>query len=166
IQAKWPPADSRPDALLCFAASDQPEKFAPYRVSGKGTNKKQFHDLGITDALSGTSVEGLSESNRTRIDYETMLKVDPDTLFIRGHETKTAKEFEETVLSFMQDHSVASQLTAVQNGDVYRGGPIYQGPIQNLFLTERVAQTVYADVYGDGDLFDRGTVSEIVTGDY
>lgn len=166
VQADLPAADSRPNALLCFAASDQPEKFAPYRISGKGTNKKHFHELGITDALSGTSVDGLSESNRSQIDYETMLKVDPDTLFVRGHETKTAAEFEDTVLGFMQDHNVASQLTAVENGDVYRGGPIYQGPIQNLFLTERVAQTVYADVYGEDKLFDRSTVSEIVTGDY
>jgi iron complex transport system substrate-binding protein len=165
VQADLPPAKERPNGLLCFAASDEPEKFSPYRISGKGTNKKHFHDLGIGDALAGTDVEGLSESERGKIDYETMLEVDPDVLFVRGHETKSRKEFENTVVSFMEDHNVASELTAVQNGDVYRGGPIYQGPIQNLFLTERFATLLFPDTY-DGELFDRGKVAEIINGEF
>ncbi|WP_132058831.1 ABC transporter substrate-binding protein [Halorussus amylolyticus] len=165
IQADLPSADARPNGLLCFAASDEPEEFSPYRLTDKGANKKHFRDLGISDALSGTGVEGLSESNRGQIDYETMLEVDPDTLFVRGHETKTRAEFEDTVLAFMQGHNVASQLTAVENEDVYRGGPIYQGPIQNLFLTERFATLLYPDAYS-GELFDRDELAAIVTGDF
>jgi len=165
VQTDLPAADSRPSGLLCFAASDEPEEFSPYRITDKGSNKKHFRDLGIGDSLVGTGIEGLSESNRGRIDYETMLEVDPELLFVRGHEDKSREEFSDTVLSFMEDHNVASQLTAVQNGDVYRGGPIYQGPIQNLFLTERFATLVYSDTYS-GELFDRGRLADIVTGEF
>ncbi|QKG91953.1 ABC transporter substrate-binding protein [Halorubrum salinarum] len=164
VQADLPAANARPAGLLCFAGSDAPEKFSPYRLTDKGTNKKHFRDLGVSDALSGTGVEGLSTDDRGQIDYETMLEVDPDALFVRGHETKTRAEFEDTVLAFMKEHSVASELTAVESGAVYRGGPIYQGPIQNLFLTERFATLLYPDTYS-GELFDRDAVSAIVTGD-
>jgi iron complex transport system substrate-binding protein len=153
--------DSAPDGLLCFAASNEPEKFSPYRLADKGTNKKHFHDLGVTDALSGTGVEGLSTNDRGQIDYETMLTVDPEMLFVRGHEDKTREEFANTVLAYMEDHPVASQLTAVDTANVYRGGPIYQGPIQNLFLTERFATLLYPDSF-DAPLFDRGELADIV----
>jgi len=166
VQAKLPAADQRPNGLLCFAGSDEPEAFSPYRLTDKGTNKKQFHDLGVSDALSGTGVEGLSTNDRGQIDYETMLEVDPGTLFVRGHETKSRAEFVDTVLAFMKDHGVASELTAVENDAVYRGGPIYQGPIQNLFLTERFATLLYPDAYGDGELFDRRRVAAIVGGEF
>ncbi|WP_137286266.1 ABC transporter substrate-binding protein [Halorussus salinisoli] len=165
VREKLPAEKDRPNGLLCFAASDEPEKFSPYRINGKGSNKKQFHDLGVSDALEGTDVKGLSESNRGKIDYETLLEVDPDALFVRGHETKTREEFRNTVVAFMEDHNVASQLTAVENDDVYRGGPIYQGPVQNLFLTERFATLLYPDTFS-GKLFDRSEVSNIVAGEF
>jgi len=163
VQAKLPSADQRPAGLLCFAASAEPEAFSPYRLTDKGTNKKQFHDLGVSDALSGTGIDGLSTDDRGQIDYETLLEVDPETLFVRGHEQKSREEFENTVLAFMRDHSLASELTAVENGAVYRGGPIYQGPVQNLFLTERFATLLYPDRFS-GDLFDRDEVADIITG--
>jgi iron complex transport system substrate-binding protein len=163
VQADLPPARERPNGLLCFAAGDEPELFYPARLSDKGTSKKQFHDLGISDALAGSGVEGLSTNDRGQIDYEAMLEVDPDSILIRGHETKTEQEFRDTVLSFMQDHDTASQLTAVQEGRVFRGGPIYEGPIQNLFLTERFATAYFPDVYS-GELFDRDELAGIITG--
>jgi iron complex transport system substrate-binding protein len=46
---------------------------------------------------------------------------------------------------------------------VFRGGPIYTGPIHNLFLTERFATNYFPDTVS-GELFDRGRVSEIVAG--
>jgi iron complex transport system substrate-binding protein len=165
VQSSLPPADQRPSGLLCFAASNEPEKFSPYRLSDQGTNKKHFHDLGISDALAGTGIEGLSTDDRGQIDYETLLEVDPETLFVRGHEGKSRAEFEDTVLAFMREHSVASELTAVENGAVYRGGPIYQGPIQNLFLTERFATLLYPDSYS-GELFDRDEVASIIRGEF
>jgi iron complex transport system substrate-binding protein len=164
IQGTLPEASERPNALLCFAAGDEPEAFSPYRLTDRGTNKKQFHDLGIEDALGGSGVKGLSTNDRGQIDYETMLEVDPESILVRGHEDKSPEEFRNTVLAFMEQHPVASDLTAVEQGQVYRGGPIYEGPIQNLFLTERYAKLYFPDAVGDGELFDRGTLAGIVTG--
>ena len=87
---------------------------------------------------------------------------DADVLMIRGHEAKTSAEFEDTVVSFMQSNDTASELTAVQNGDVYRGGPLYQGPITNLVVTERAARQLYGS---EQNLFDRRRVADIVAGE-
>jgi iron complex transport system substrate-binding protein len=162
VQTKLPSADSRPNALLCFGASDEPEQFYPYRLTDKGSNKKAFRDLGIGDALSDTGIEGLSESERGTIDYETMLEVDPDSILLRGHEGKSREEFENTVLEFMKNDDVASELTAVQNDMVFRGGPIYPGPLHHLFLVERYATGYFPDTFS-GELFDRDELASIVT---
>ncbi|UIO98476.1 ABC transporter substrate-binding protein [Halobaculum sp. CBA1158] len=164
VSASLPSADDRPNALLCFGAGDDPERFYPYRLSDRGTNKKQFRDLGIADALSGSGVSGLSTNERGQIDYETMLSVDPDSILLRGHEAKTEAEFRDTVVSFMEDHEVASELTAVQEGRVFRGGPIYQGPIQHLFNLERFA-TLYFPERFSGELFSRAELSAAIRGD-
>ena len=164
VQADLPSADDRPNALLTFGAANEPEAFYPYRVSDQGTNKKQFRDLGITDALADTGIKGLSTTERGQIDYETMLEVDPDSILIRGHEDKSRAEFEDTVLAFMKDHGTASELTAVQSDMVFRGGPIYSGPLHHLFLLERYATGYFPEAYS-GELFDRDELAAIVTGE-
>ena len=164
VQTDLPPADDRPNALLTFGAANEPEAFYPYRVSDQGTNKKQFRDLGITDALADTGIKGLSTTERGQIDYETMLEVDPDSILIRGHEDKSRAEFEDTVLAFMKDHGTASELTAVQSDMVFRGGPIYSGPLHHLFLLERYATGYFPEAYS-GELFDRDELAAIVTGE-
>lgn len=83
-------------------------------------------------------------------------------LFVRGHEGKSREQFENTVLSFIQDHATASRITAVENGDVYRGGPIFMGRIHHLFLTERFATELYPESFS-GELFDRDELASIVT---
>ncbi|SFK76166.1 iron complex transport system substrate-binding protein [Halogranum rubrum] len=170
IQTKLPPADERPNVLLVYEGSDEPEEFSPYRLNDQGTSKKQWRDLGVSDALAGTGIHGISTTDRGRIDYETMLEIDPDVVMLRAHERKSATEFRDTVLAFMQDHPVGSELTAVQNGRVYRGGYLFQGPIHNLFLTERAAKQLYPDVFGevtsDEQLFDRQRVADVVAGEF
>lgn len=150
-----------PNAALVWGGADQPTSFSPYRLDGKGANKKAFHDLNVRDAFAEAGVDALSTENRSKIDYETLLQVDPEVLFVRGHEGKTRAEFEETVLAFMQEHETASRLTAVENGDVYRGGPIYLGPIQHLYLLERFAGQLYPEAVS-GDLFDRDELAGII----
>ncbi|WP_435064002.1 ABC transporter substrate-binding protein [Halobaculum sp. EA56] len=164
VQAKLPAPDARPNALLTFAGGTEPEAFYPYRLSGLGTNKKQFHDLGLSDALAGTGIQGLSTNDRGQIDYETMLQVDPDSILVRGHEGQTRAEFRDTVLAFMKQHDVASELTAVQEGRVFRGGPIYQGPLQHLFNLERFATLYFPDRFS-GELFSRAELSAAVNGE-
>ncbi|GGN05874.1 ABC transporter substrate-binding protein [Halarchaeum nitratireducens] len=149
----------RPRVAILWPTSSDPTSFYPYLV-GDGTSYKQWRDLNVRDALAETDVQDF-HSGRGEVDYETLLKVDPDYLLLRGHEDESAAEFEDTVVAFMEDHETASELTAVKNGDVYRGGPLYQGPISNLVLTERGARQLYGR---EEELFDRGRVADIVAG--
>jgi iron complex transport system substrate-binding protein len=166
IQSRLPPAAERPTVCLTYEGTDEPETFSPYRLNDRGTSKKQWNDLGVADALAGTGIENLSTENRGELDYESLLTVDPDVLLVRGHEDKSAAEFREVVLGYMEDHPVASELTAVRNRRVYRGGYLRQGPIHNLFLTERAAKQLYPDTFGevtsDERLFDRQRVADVV----
>jgi iron complex transport system substrate-binding protein len=169
IQSRLPPADERPNVFLTFEGTNEPATFSPYRLNDKGTSKKQWNDLGVTDALAGTDIDNLSTTDRGELDYENLLEIDPEVILVRGHERKSATEFRDTVLAYMKDHDVASELQAVQAGRVYRGGYLYQGPIHNLFLTERAAQQLYPEEFGDvtsdEQLFDRQRVADIVNGD-
>ena len=151
----------RPAVAVVWAAGDEPESFSPYLV-GEGTSFKQWRDLQVRDALAETDVKDFHET-RGEIDYETLLEIDPDVLLCRGHESQTAEEFQNTVVSFMKDHQTASSLTAVQNGDVYRGGPLYQGPITNFVVTQRAAEQVYGV---EEQLYDPQRVADIVAGEF
>jgi iron complex transport system substrate-binding protein len=169
VQSRLPPESERPSVFLTFEGTTEPKTFSPYRLDDAGTSKKQWRDLGARDALADTDIENLSTTSRNELDYENLLEIDPDVMLVRGHERKSAAEFRDTVLAYMEDHPVGSELTAVQTGRVYRGGYLYQGPIHNLFLTERAAKQLYPDEFGDvtddDHLFDRDRVAAIVTGD-
>jgi iron complex transport system substrate-binding protein len=169
VQAQLPPEHERPHVFLTYEGTTEPETFSPYRLEDRGTSKKQWRDLGVHDALAGTDVQNLSTTNRGELDYENLLEVDPDVILIRGHERKSPSAFRETVVEYMRTHPVGKELTAVQNGRVYRGGYLYQGPIHNLFLTERAAKQLYPDVFGDvtsdETLFDRQRVADVVNGE-
>ncbi|EMA01968.1 ferrichrome-binding protein [Haloarcula vallismortis] len=156
-----PEANSdRPEVAIMWAGSDEPTSFSPYLIED-GTSFKQWRDLGVRDAFAETDVRDF-HSDRGKVDFETLLDIDPEYLLLRGQETKTRAEFEDTVVSFLESDETGSELTAVQNGNVFRGGPLYQGPITNLVVTERAASQVY-DV--DRELFDRQRVADIVAGD-
>ena len=165
VQARLPSIDDRPAALLTYGAGDEPDEFYPYRVADRGTQNKQWHDLGVDDALAGSGIDGLSTTDRGTIDYEVMLELDPDAILVRSDTIRSAEEFEGTVLEYMRNHDVASELTAVQEGRVVRGGPIYQGPVQHLFTLEAGAQALYPEEFGGEELFDRDRVAEIVRGE-
>ncbi|WP_058995832.1 ABC transporter substrate-binding protein [Haloarcula sp. CBA1127] len=150
----------RPEVAIMWAGSDEPTSFSPYLIED-GTSFKQWRDLRVRDAFAKTAVRDF-HADRSTVDFETLLDIDPEYLLFRGQENKTRSEFEDTVVSFLESDQTGSELTAVQNGNVYRGGPLYQGPITNLVLTERAASQVY-DV--DRELFDRQRVADIVAGD-
>ena len=149
----------RPTVAIMWAAGNQPEQFSPYLIS-EGTSFKQWRDLKVRDAFAETDVRDF-HADRGKIDYETLLEIDPDVLLCRGHENQTAKEFQNTVVSFMKNHKTASALTAVENGDVYRGGPLYQGPITNFVVTQRAAEQVYGV---EEKLYDPQRVADIANG--
>ena len=150
----------RPEVAIVWAGSDEPTRFSPYLIED-GTSFKQWRDLRVRDAFADTEVRDF-HADRSEVDFETLLDIDPEYLLLRGQETKTRAEFEDTVVRSLEADPTGSELTAVQNANVYRGGPLYQGPITNLVLTERAASQVY-DV--DRDLFDRQRVADIVAGD-
>jgi iron complex transport system substrate-binding protein len=156
------PAESeRPTVAIMWAGAADVKEFSPYLI-GEGTSFKQWRDLGVRDAFDETEVRDFHE-NRGSVDYETLLDIDPDVLLFRGHENQTREEFRNGLVAQMESNDTAQDLKAVQNGDVYRGGPLYQGPITNLVVTERAAQQVYGV---EGELFDRQRVADIVAGEF
>ena len=164
VQSRLPSPDERPNAALVFAG-EEPEEFSPYRLSGNGANKEHYHTLGLSDAFAGSGIDGLSTTDTGTIDYETLLEIDPDSLLLRYHKQgKSREEFEASILSYMQDHPVGSQLTAVQEGRGFRGGPIYAGPLHNLFMIERYATGYFPEAFTGDELFDRQRLADIING--
>jgi len=164
IQDRLPPKSERPAIGLLSPASTEPEKFYPYRL-GDTTAYKHWHNLGVSDAFNGTDLQSFT-SSRGSIDYEPLLEIDPKILMFYTDKQWTQSEFRDTYLAFLQDHNTASQLTAVQNGDVYPAGGMYQGPIINLSKTERAAKQLFPDEFArDERLYDRQRIADIRSGD-
>jgi iron complex transport system substrate-binding protein len=164
IQERLPPESERPSIGLLSPASTEPEKYYPYRL-GDTTAYKHWHDLGVNDAFEGSDIQSFT-SDRGTIDYETLLEIDPEIMMFYTDKHRTRSEFRETYLTFLRDHNVASQLSAVQSGDVYPAGGMYQGPIINLAKTERAAKQLFSDVFDhDEKLYNRQQVADIRNGD-
>jgi iron complex transport system substrate-binding protein len=155
-----PTPSERPEAAVVWGVGQEPTKFYPY-VIGDGTGFKHLRDLGVQDALAASGVKDF-HGTRAAIDVETLLDVDPNVLLLRGYEYLSESDFQDTVVGFLEDHETASRIEAVENGEVYRAGGLYQGPITNLVLTERLASDLYEF---DGELFDRERVAAIVNGE-
>ncbi|WP_459194060.1 ABC transporter substrate-binding protein [Halosimplex sp. J119] len=162
VQGRLP--DETPDIAVLYPADVPPESFYPYLV-GSGTQSKHWHDLRVGDALAANGITDAQAGGST-IDYETLLEIDPDALAVRLQGEITEEYFRSEIVSHLEDHDLASQLTAVQNGRVIYGGLTYQGPIIHLFQLERAAQGLYPDAFGDERLFDRQRVADIVNGEF
>jgi len=154
-----PNTGNRPEVAVLWGVGNEPEQFYPYIIGG-GTGFKHLRQLGVRDALAASDIKDFHGS-RAAIDLETLLEVDPEVLMLRGYESLSKEKFQNTVVAFLENHGTARALTAVQNGDVYRAGGLYQGPITYMVLTERTAGQLYGF---DGELFDRQRVSDIVNG--
>ncbi len=88
----------------------------------------------------------------------------------------------EEIRTKLAEHEVASEITAVQEGNVYAQGARRQGPLLNLFQTEMTAKRLYPGQFGrwpgyvDGDpypeiseekrLFDRERVVDVINGNF
>lgn len=136
--------------------------------------KKQYRDLNVVDAFDGV----YGGKSGVFVDYEGLLEYDPDVIifhmgvsFLNFRGTNFIQQQRE----LLNDHPVGSQLTAVQNNNLYVGGTPYQGPIINMFQTEMAAKQLYPEEYGsypgfgelseEEHLFDRQRLSDIVNGD-
>jgi len=171
IEETLPPTEKRPTVGLVSVNSDfDAGSFYVYPVQ-EGNNHKQYRDLEMRGAFDNHIDGSFAEW-----DYEQMLEVDPDAIvFQYGFSHVSDEEFESRIEA-MREHSVGSQLTAVQNDRLYRGGGSYQGPIVNLFQTEAAARQFYPEAFGEWDgmdtlrgeslmLFDRQRVADIINGD-
>ncbi|WP_339105110.1 ABC transporter substrate-binding protein [Haloterrigena salinisoli] len=154
------PSDDRPEAAVLYPQIED-DSFLPY-VIDESTSYKHLRDLGVEDALANSDVEDF-HATRGGVDYETLLEVDPEYILLRTEQYLTEEEFQQNFVEPMRSHNVGQELTAIQNDDVYRSLPFYQGPIINLVATQRLAEQLYGV---EDDLFDPQAVSDIVNGDF
>ena len=172
VRSRLPPADERPEIGLLSINSDfEGGSFYAYPI-GEGNGKKQYRDLGIADAFADAIDGGYAEW-----DYEQIMEIDPDVLvFSFGFSHASREEFEAR-MEAMRSDPLGSQLSAVRNDRLYRGGTAYQGPILNLLQTEAAAKQFYPDVFGewkgidslanaDEQLFDHGKLADVVKGEF
>jgi len=170
VEETLPPTEDRPAVGLVSVNSDfEGGSFYVYPIQD-GNNHKQYRDLEMRGAFDD-HIDG----SYGQWDYEQLLEVDPDALvFQYGFTHVSADEFKSR-LEAMRADSVGSQLSAVQNDRLYRGGGSYQGPIVNLFQTEAAARQFYPGAFGEWNdmetlredsltLFDRQRVADIVNG--
>jgi iron complex transport system substrate-binding protein len=171
IEENLPPSEDRPTVgLVSVNSKFESATFYVYPVQN-GNNHKQYRDLGMRGAFDD-HIEG----SYGQFDYEQLLEVDPDAIvFQYGFSHVSTEEFGARMESIRTD-PVGSQLSAVQNDRLYRGGTAYQGPVINLFQTEAAARQFYPEVFGEWNgiktlredsltLFDRQRVGDIINGD-
>ncbi|ELZ81438.1 putative iron transport protein [Haloferax larsenii JCM 13917] len=179
IEEHLPPEGERPSAaLVLFSTSD--DRIWGYKMNHPGYYAAHTRPLGATDALSAAVGPGYEDDGRNiTLDYELLLEADPDVLLVLGPMSEYHNIDE--IRTSLENHQVAGEITAVEEGRVYTQGARRQGPILNLFQTEMAAKQLYPDEFGawpgyvDGEpypdipeeeqLFDRTRVADIVNGD-
>jgi iron complex transport system substrate-binding protein len=170
IDESLPPTEDRPTVGLVSVNSDfEAGSFYVYPVQD-GNNHKQYRDLEMRGAFDD-HIEG----SYAEWDYERLLEVDPDAIvFQYGFSHVSAAGFDSR-LEAMREDPIGSQLSAVQNDRLYRGGGSYQGPVVNLFQTEAAARQFYPDAFGEWDgmetlradsleLFDPQQIADVING--
>jgi iron complex transport system substrate-binding protein len=170
VDESLPPTEDRPTVGLVSVNSDfEAGSFYVYPVQD-GNNHKQYRDLEMRGAFDD-HIEG----SYAEWDYEQLLEVDPDAIvFQYGFSHVSAAEFDSR-LEAMREDPIGSQLSAVQNDRLYRGGGSYQGPVVNLFQTEAAARQFYPDAFGEWDgmetlradsleLFDPQQIADVING--
>ncbi|WP_424018351.1 ABC transporter substrate-binding protein [Halorientalis pallida] len=178
IQSRLPPESERPEVGLVNGGSEPAKgKFYPLHTQGEGYEMKPYRDLDVASAFPAE----MEEQGTT--DYEGLLDVDPEIILVHwgigttgDTSSFSASAFREQYVDPMATDSVGSELTAVQERNVYPGPYGEQGPIVNLLQTEMLAQQLYPDEFGEFDperfpevpaenqLFDRQRVRDIVDG--
>ena len=150
------PSSGRPEAAVLYPQIDD-DSFLPYTID-ESTSFKHLRDLEVEDALASHEVPRYGA-----IGYEKLLEVDPEYILLRTEQYLSEEEFQQNFVEPMRNHNVGQELTAVQNDDVYKTVPFYQGPIINLVATQRLAQQLYGV---EDNLFDPQAVSDIVNGNF
>jgi iron complex transport system substrate-binding protein len=182
IQSQLPEGgDSRSYAFFNFLTEPP---VTVRKASLPGYENKPMQDLRLrqeNDAFAGQYPEGERSIN---VDFEALLEADPEMLICKGgpllvggvEAGDTTYTWEEHVVGALEDDPVASEVTAVKEGNVFVGTASGPGPVANLFNTENLAQQLYPEEFGEFDiddfpggneqLFDRQRVADIINGDF
>jgi len=160
VTDRLPAADDRPEIGLLGGGSD-PEagEFALLSALGGGYETKQYRDLGVSDVLTDAET---GDSPWYTTDYEGLLELDPDAIVVHWTIQQSEAEFAKRYVEPFTEHSVGSELSAVENDRIYRGGTAEQGPIINLFQTEIAARQLYPNRFNDEELFSRERLGEVI----
>ncbi|WP_440767318.1 ABC transporter substrate-binding protein [Natronorubrum sp. DTA7] len=161
-------------------ANPAEETFNVWKPALPGYQGEVLRNIGVEDAFAGEYPEGVDVYDT---DYEGILEVDPDIIVIKSgmgvHDFQGYESFQ-AFIDEMAEHPVGSQLSAVQDRQVYAGGSIEHGPVQSLFIHEVVAKQLYPEQLGElmwetystvkeipeeEHLFDRQRVADIINGD-
>ena len=162
LTAELPPESERPSIGLLGGGSDPEDgSFALLSALGEGYGRKQYRDLGVRDVLSDVET---GESPWYETDAEGLLELDPDVLVVHWTIHQSESTFEAEFRTPLREGTVTSDLTAVEDGRVYRGGTAEQGPIINLFQTEIAAGQLYPERFGGRELFSRDELARAVRG--
>ncbi|MFC7139687.1 ABC transporter substrate-binding protein [Halosimplex aquaticum] len=153
MRSKVPPRDDRPEVAL-LNAQINPETQGFFRAYNPRTaldqtyGKKQYRDLGVVDAFAGQ----YGGQPGIKVDYEALLDVDPDAIvfhFGLNYRDWNGENALRKRVEGMRDSSLGTQLSAVQDDELYVGGSAYQGPIINLFQTEMLGKQLYPEAFGE-----------------
>lgn len=171
IETGLPPEGERPSVAMITAADVEKQIWA-YTVDNPGFLSAHTRPLEPRNPFGGSFESG------STIDFEALLEADPDViLFLSGMQPNVSMN---SLRETLESHSVASEVTAVQDGRVFPMGARYQGPVLNLFQLEMSAKQFYPETFGewpksdgglypefpaDEQLFDRQRVADIINGD-
>lgn len=186
IRSRLPPVEARPSIGYLIVPTPSDEEAVYIEQNAPGYQFKPLRDLRTyeTDAFADiySEMESLG-GTAYRADFEVLLEADPDVVIHHnGMDSLRDPEenWEEDVLRFLQDHPVAGEVTAYQNGRASPWHETYaQGPIVNMFQTELLAKALYPEEFGEPpalteplsevpeeeQLFDRQQLADIITGD-
>ncbi|MFD1600603.1 ABC transporter substrate-binding protein [Halobellus rarus] len=180
IEENLPLTYDRPSAALVLFSADEDSGWG-YKLNYPGYYAAHTRPMGVEDALADAVGEGYGDDGRNiTLDYELLLEADPDVLLVLGPMTESYNLDE--IRQRLENDTAASELTAVQEGQVYAQGARRQGPILNLFQLEMTAKQLYPDQFGewpgyvngepypeiskDEQLFDRQRVADIINGEF
>jgi len=171
VQADLPPEGERPTVATLLYMDGT---YYPSRLDDPGFANAHVRPFGVPDAFGADDV-----TYETAYGHEQLLDVDPDVIL---HQYGVESYYDvAAVREELADHSVASDLAAIENDRFYPSGDPVQGPIMNLFQIEMTAKQLFPERFGEwpayelGDgypeipdderLFDRDRVAEIVADD-
>ncbi|SFS64330.1 ABC transporter substrate-binding protein [Halostagnicola kamekurae] len=176
IRSKLPASSDRPTVGMVYPRLSE-DAFYIHKLNQPGYFFAHTRPLEAVDVFEDITAD---EFGGQLVDYEVLLQADPDVL-IMNYGISSYYDVA-SIKQSLREHSVGSELTAVQNDRLYASGNPRQGPLMNLFQLEMTAKQLYPAEFGewpgyvDGEpypdlptdehLFDRQRVADIINGDF